>query len=68
MIDVQLVLPTFFSLFGEVGGRLLQAAAEKNVEGWFEKGLERACALGKKCALDGGDGAGLGRLARGGPQ
>jgi hypothetical protein len=51
MIDVQVVLPAFFSLFGQVGGRLLQAAAEKHVEGWFEKGLDRASALGKKSAL-----------------
>jgi translation elongation factor EF-Tu-like GTPase len=51
MIDPAL-LPAFFSLFGQTGGALLRRAAEKHVEGYFGKALERVAGIGRKSAFE----------------
>jgi hypothetical protein len=52
MIELQVLLPAFFGLFGQAGGELLRKAAEKHVEEFFGKVLDRVSAAGQKSAFE----------------
>ena len=42
------LLPAFFALFGQVGGSILKKAAERHVETYFGKALDKLGSAGKK--------------------
>jgi NACHT conflict system protein len=46
-----MVLTAFGALFGQAGGALLRKAAEKHVETFFEKTLDKVASVGQKSAF-----------------
>jgi hypothetical protein len=47
-----MILTAFGSLFGQVGGAILKKAAERHVETYFDKALDKLGASGQKSAFE----------------